>query len=96
MFPMFVLQPYGPEDIGQYLVEVNACVVPGRQLRCADYAFKLPINPRQHPRFAKGIHHLMTMIVSLSNRCGGVVFLTRQDWDAEADDTSLETFKCLV
>ena len=93
MFPMFVLQPYGPEDIGQYLVEVNACVVPGRQLRCADYAFKLPINPRQHPRFAKGIHHLMTMIVSLSNRCGGVVFLTRQDWDAEADDTSLETFK---
>ncbi len=41
-----------------------------------EYAFQVSINPHQHPMFDRYIQHLLAMLVSLSNTCGGIVYLT--------------------
>ncbi len=49
-----------------------------KYLRCGEYAFRVPINPYQHPKFDGNIQHLLAMLATLYNTCGGVIYLTME------------------
>ncbi len=65
--------------LGQIVNDLNRCAVEQGGLRCAEYSFKLSMNPWQHPELDMNIHHLFTLVTSLCNTCGGVIFLTADD-----------------
>ncbi len=52
--------------------------MPG-ELRCGEYAFKLKMNPWQHPIFDETIYHLLALLMALHRACGGVIYLTADD-----------------
>ncbi len=58
---------------------MNSRAVMPRELRCAEYAFILDFNPWQHPVMGMNVHQLLAMIISLSNECGGTIYLTDDD-----------------
>ncbi len=47
-------------------------------LRCGEYAFRVPINPRGDPEIDENIEHLRVLLVILYNTCGGVIYLTTE------------------
>ncbi len=59
-----------------FVKELNQFAMPTEDLLIAEYAFQVAINPHHHPMFDRCINHLVAMLVSLSNTCGGVVYLT--------------------
>ncbi len=56
--------------------ELNQCAVSTEAITTPEYAFQVTINPYQHPMFDRNMQHLLAMLVSLSNTCGGIVYLT--------------------
>ncbi len=51
------------------------------------------MNPWQHPAFDKKIHHLITLVMSLCNTCGGVIFLIRDEQDKNVPMDVIERFQ---
>ncbi len=77
----------------QTVDELNRYVVKQGELRCPEYAFKLAMNPWQHPKLDKNIHHVLALVASLCNTCGGVIFLTADDPETIVTKEVLERFQ---
>ena len=65
-------------ELEQDIHELNKCALCHSELQCPEYAFRLVMNPWQHPCMNKNIHHLIVLVSSLCNTCGGVIFLTTE------------------
>ncbi len=59
--------------------ELNNSISTNGELRCGEYAFKLKMNPWQHPIFNKNIHRLLVLLTALCHGCGGVIYLLTDD-----------------
>ncbi len=59
--------------------DLNVSLSAPRELRCGEYSFKVKMNPWQHPIFDENIHRLLTLLTSLRQGCGGVVYLMADD-----------------
>ncbi len=69
--------------------ELNKSVSRPGELRCGEYSFKLKMNPWQHPIFDENIQHLLVLVTSLRNRCGGVIYLVTDDMQTVKQETFL-------
>ncbi len=77
----------------QRVDELNRCATKQEELLCAEYSFKLTMNPCQHPELDKNVHHLFTLVTSLCNTCGGVIFLTADDPEMTMTREVIERFQ---
>ncbi len=86
-------QPLPITTLAQSADELNRCAMELGELRCPEYSFQLTMNPWQHPELDKNIHHLFTLITSLCNTCGGVIFLTAEDPETNVTREVTERFQ---
>ncbi len=89
---MFQTPPPG-RHLRDFIKEVNTFLVPSRDLWCAEYCFQCDVNPYQHPRLDRNIHHLLAVAAALSNSCGGVIFLNVQETIPRTETSILEAFR---
>ncbi len=68
------LQPLPTVCHEQLLPELNKCSL-ARELLCPEFLFEVEMNPWQHPIIGKNIHLLSVLCTSLSNGCGGLIYL---------------------
>ncbi len=68
-------QPASPNP-ADLVAAVNKCAVTRKGLLCPEYSYQVCLNPWQHPAFDSSANHLLGIIVSLSNTCGGFVRFT--------------------
>ena len=67
-FPVF-------QKTDHFLHFLNACAVPSQELTCGEYCFRHPVNPGHPPSLDPNTHRLTSMLMALSNTCGGVLYL---------------------
>ena len=72
--------------------DLRKSAIPPKHLRCGEYAFKFPVNPYQHPRCDDNIHHVLAMVATLYDSCGGVIYLTKEGAEV-VDEHTVKLFK---
>ncbi len=75
----FRFQPIPVIDAKMIVGELNKSASILGELRCGEYAFKLAMNPWQHPVYDKNIHHLFALLTCLGRGCGGVIYFIYND-----------------
>ncbi len=93
---MFVFQSAPHTTFRQTVDELNRCAMEQGELRCPEYSFKMAMNPWQHPVLDKNIHHLLTLVTTLCNTCGGVIFLTTDDPEEHVTMEVTERFQSRI
>ncbi len=79
--------------------QLNNSISTPRELRCREYAFKLKMNPWQHPTFDPNIYHLLALLTPLCRGCGGVIYFLTDDIQPvtqEIFQVYKERFKTLI
>ncbi len=78
-YHFLLFQPTYITEIDLLADELNTCLSTPRELRCAEYSFKVKTNPWQHPIFDDNIQRLLALLTSLRGGCGGVIYLIADD-----------------
>ncbi len=74
-FSFFLFQASPIFQIDEFLKELNECTVMSHEVKHGEYSFKFSMNPYQHPCLDNSMHQLLSIVASLCNGCGGIIYL---------------------